>query len=357
MKKKIVKTAKQIVVFLIVIATGLICGNTVTVKEIEIDFIRIKAGLMTTSEGLKNVTAAKLWEILQDDGIFSGDIFETNYLEPQTAGSYQSNLESFARSGYKLILCAGAELTDAALAQAEKNSDICYIIIDYIPTAAILPKNVVGVGFSIGEAVYLTGIIAADVTQRGKIGVIIGDDVPSQNECAAAFYAGVLAERADTEIDGIYMGAGKGADFAQSIANQMYANKSDIIFAGAGSANTGIMESARRRDLYMICGDADLSDEREVPGNVLVSAVKHYDTVIYDLVAKYIDGELKGGYLKFGLKENGVGIIIPNDKLPVSEETLNKTEAAKMKIIEGALTIPYDREELLKDFPETKFMK
>ena len=353
MKKKIIKTAKQIVIFLIVIAVGLICGNTVR----EFAFIRIKAGLMTTSEGLKNTAAAKLWDILQDNEIFAGDIFETNYLEPQTADNYQSNLESFARSGYKLILCAGAELTGAALAQAARNSDICYIIIDYIPTAAELPKNVVGVSFNISEAVYLTGIIAADVTQRSKIGVVIGEDVPSQNEYAAAFYAGVLAERADIEIKGTYTGYGSGADFAQSIANQMYANKTDIIFAGTGSANTGILESARRRDLYMICSEIDLSEDREVPGNVLVSAVKYYDKVIYDLVIKYIDGELKGGYLKFGLKENGVGIIIPNDKLPVSEETLNKTETAKMKIIEGSLKIPSNGEELLRDFPKTEFMK
>jgi basic membrane protein A len=228
---------------------------------------------------------------------------------------------------------------------------------DYIPTAIELPKNVIGICFNVYEAIYLTGIIAADTTQSGKIGVIIGENIPAWNIYAAAFYSGVLAEKIDLEIRGIYVGSAENIDLAQSIANQMYVNKNDILFAGTGEANTGVVKSAKNKDKYVICSDIDLSTN-DVPGNVLVSAVKKYDTTAHKLIRKYADGELRGGeMLKLGLKEDGVGILIPNRELPISAETLEKVEAIKEKIIDGTIKIPSDEIELLEIFPEIDFMK
>jgi len=358
MKKKTIKIIKQIILFIIIIATGLIsCGDTIK-YTFESKMSRIKIGLMTTApDGIKNNVAAELLNILLDD-MFSNEII-VDYLEPKTAADYQPNLESFARSGYELIFCTGTGLTDAVCIQAKRNPDIRYIIIDCLQEAIEFPKNVLGIRFNIYEAVYIAGIIAANTTQADKIGIIIDENIPVKSAYAAAFYAGILSQgKTNLEINGLYMDTIKSdADFAHAIANQLYAERHDIIFTVANNANIGVVESARNKDLYAICSDIDLSNN-DIPGNVLASAVKNYNIIVHDLIREYLNNSFKGGEtLILGLKENGVDIKIPNCKLPVSDETLNKIENAKEKIINGLIKIPSDENELLKDFPEINFMK
>ena len=47
----------------------------------------------------------------------------------------------------------------------------------------------------------------------------------------------------------------------------------------------------------------------------------------------------------------------PKENAPASEDTINKAETAKQKIIDGSIKVPVDETELMKIFPGISFMK
>lgn len=349
-------TAAVIITLIIIFSGGSEIKSEPEPDEIQI----INVGLLTTTDGIKSNAAAKILSALKD-GEFSKYI-KVDYFEPFAIEDYLPGLESLARTGHTLIFCAGAELTEAVLTQAVQNSDICYVIMGYIPeTAGELPENVIGVIYDVYEAVYLTGIIAANTTRTNKLGIIIGENTPEQNKYATAFYAGVLSENPEIEISGFYMTSfPDSANFAQSIANQMYSDRNDIIFSGAGKADIGVAVSAYSKNLYAICIDFDLSGG-DMLESILVSAVIDYNIITHDLIRKYLGKEFNGGkIIQRGIKEGDVDIIIPDNEAAnqiISENTINKTETAKQKIIDGSVKIPDNETDLLKAFPEINFMK
>ena len=64
--------------------------------------------------------------------------------------------------------------------------------------------------------------------------------------------------------------------------------------------------------------------------------VKRVDNAVYDIVKDVVNHNFQGGFHVFGLDTAGVGYVIDdNNKNLVSQETIQKAEEAKQKIIGG----------------------
>ena len=312
---------------------------------------RVKVGLMTTIDGIGGEPAGILLKMLRGEAF--ADKIRVDYIEPASAADYLSDLGAFSRSGYELIFCAGSDLTGAVRAQALRNPDIFYVITDYIPEQEPLPENITGIAYDIYGAAYLAGAAAANITRTNKIGVIIGENNPVGTAYAAAFYSGALSEKDDIIISGVYIDTMSDADLAQSVANQIYANRADVIFTSAGKADTGVLAAAQSARLYAAAADSVLSSADEL--NILISAVKKYE-IIEELLRDYLAGSLKGGEIfTLGLKDDGIEIKLSN-AISADPDNLSRHENAKNKIINGAVKIPYNKSELLEKFPGIDFM-
>jgi basic membrane protein A len=338
--KKLSIAKKAILSAMILAAVFFLVKDTVTV--IMPPDTRLRVGLMTTTEGIGNATAAELLKTLRGEA-FTHEL-RVDYLEPAAASDYIYDLEALIRTGYELIFCVGAELTEAVRIQAAQYPDIRYIILDYLPETEALPENVIGVSYDVYGAAYLAGAAAANTTQTGRLGVIIGEDTPVQTAYAAAFYAGVFSQRDDIIITGVYIGTMEDAGLALSVANQMYANRADIIFTSAGEADAGVLAAARSERLYAAAADSVLAYMGDT-ANILVAAAKKYD-IFEEIVRNYMNGGFNGGEsFSFGLQNGGVELFLSDD---ISS---GRFESIKEKITACTVKIPYNESELLSVYP------
>jgi basic membrane protein A len=109
------------------------------------------------------------------------------------------------------------------------------------------------------------------------------------------------------------------------IAEEMYRNGTDVIFACAGYSNMGVFDAAHTTPgRYVIGTDSDQSPLG--PQFVLASAMKRVDRVVYTGIADHLNGSFGGGSQVAGLKEGVTGIVY-NPKFAIYNETVSAWEA------------------------------
>jgi basic membrane protein A len=173
--------------------------------------------------------------------------------------------------------------------------------------------NTKSVYFSMYGTSYLAGIIAANQTKTGKIGVIAGTDAPVLRGFTDGFIDGANRENSDiitciSYIADDFSGFSK-PETAGVLTSDMYRNGTDIIYLVAGSSGTGVIRTAEKLPGMLVIGsDADQSGL--APGTVIASAVKSLDLVIYDELQDIFSESYAPGSTITGLQEGGSSLVL-----------------------------------------------
>ena len=294
------------------------------------------------------------WEGMQMAGEQLGA--EISYLESKTDADYEPNIETMLDENKDLIIGVGFKLGPGIQKAAETYDDQQFAIIDFAYADEEVPnKNITGLVFKANECSYLVGYIAGKVSESGKIGFVSGMDSPTMNSFGYGYYAGILAARPDATIYGQYADAFNDPAKGKAIANQMYSDGVDIVFACAGDTGNGVIEAAKEKNLWVIGVDRD--QNYLAPENVLTSAIKRVDMAVLDVSKRLAEGKLPGGEtLVYGLESEGVGIAPSSDK-NVPAEVLAEVKEIEAKIVSGEIKVPDTEEEFTQAFPDVAFMK
>jgi len=269
---------------------------------------------------------------------------------------------SQAAEASDIVVGMGFMIKDAIIANAPLYPDVYFILID--ENAGALP-NVASYLFYSGQSGYLAGIIAASVSEKGKIGVVKGMDFPSVLTYVAGFKAGaktwnefkgekieVLTKTADTFID-----SAKGRALTKSLINE----GADIIFDVAGATGIGVYEAVQESNRaegiteeelttgskmpkYFAVG-VDVDHDEMYPGEVLVSALKKMSETIYRAVEDITKNNFKGGLHLVDFKDGFTGISdMKYTKQYVPQEALILVEKAEELMMnrDERLLIPLD---------------
>lgn len=279
------------------------------------------------------------WEGLQkakkDFGI------KVKYLESKQESDYTQNIETLVDENTDLIIGVGYQLKDAIQKSAEHYPDNNFAILD--ETYENIPSNVVPVIFKEQEAAYLTGIIAAKMTETNNVGFIGGLPSPGVIKYHYGYKYGVESTNKDVKVHEQYANTFTDQAKGKAIAKQMYASNVDIILAAAGDSGTGAIEAAKENNKYAIGVDRDQSDLAK--DNVITSALKKLNVASYDLAKMLAEGNFKGGTEKvYGLKENAVGIP-ENTKDHVPQDIIDYVNKEAEKIKNGEIKVPADEAE------------
>ena len=221
---------------------------------------------------------------------------KANVIQKMEGQDLTANVSQAAETS-DIVVGMGFMLKDAIIANALLYPDTYFILIDENVKGY---PNVASYLFSSGQSGYLAGIIAASVSETGKIGIVKGMDVPSVLTYSAGFKAGaktwnefsgdkveVLTETADTFID-----PSKGRELTKLLIDQGV----DIVFDVAGATGIGvyeiIQESNRAQGIteqdiktgitkpkYFAVG-VDVDHDEMYYGEVLVSALKKMSETI-----------------------------------------------------------------------------
>lgn len=285
----------------------------------------------------------------EENGLKEGDGGYA-YLQSESDADYDTNLNKLLRRDFDLIFGVGYMMDDAISALASENPDQKIAIIDSVVDAS----NVASILFKEQEGAFLAGVVAATMSETGKIGFVGGTKIPVIERFHAGFVEGAKAVNPDIKIEINYTGVFDKPEQGKIAANAMYSSGVDIIFHAAGGTGNGVFSEAKERkakdpnaNIWVIGVDADQYEEGKVDDThnvTLTSMLKGVGTAVKDVANRAKEGDFPGGEtLTYGLAEDGVGLADSRGAIP--DDVLKTVEEYKAKISSGEIEVPEKPEE------------
>lgn len=249
-----------------------------------------------------------------------------------------------ANSGYGLIVDLEFSHAEMLATVAPEFPDTNFAIVN----AEVEGDNVTSIVFKEHEGSYLAGVLAAlqttdaddeHINGEAKIGFIGGTKSTGIDKFLSGYMQGAQSVDPEIEVDARYVNSFGDAAKGQQIAEQMYADGTDIIFASAGGSGAGVIQAAESTGHYAIGVDSNQDDV--APGFVLTSMIKQTDLAMNDLVTEFVEGNIQSGEtVEYGLKEDGVGLSdMKNTRENVADDTMNQVDQAREDIINGDIEV------------------
>ncbi len=249
--------------------------------------------------------------------------------------SDQGNLDALraaARDGDALIIGVGYENVGYIDTVAAEFPDRHFAILDTEGKG----ENVASVVYREPEGDFLMGVLAAMLTQTGKVGFIGGVEIPLLQRMALGFQQGVQYENGAVEVVTGYAGSFADPDAGKQLALEQYAGGVDVIYNAAGRSGLGIIDAAKETGKLTI---GTSGDQRYLaPGNVVGNRPKRLDTAVVTLIREVRDNHFTPGVRSLGLKEGGLAIG-PFDPNLVSTAMQKRLDELQEKIISGEIVV------------------
>jgi basic membrane protein A len=260
-------------------------------------------------------------------------------IESRDAPAYVPNLTQAAEQS-DLTVGVGFLLTDAVTEVANQYPDEHFLLIDSVSEA----PNVQGVLFREQEGAFLSGVLAGLMTESNQLGVVAGEKFPPVVRYVVGFEAGAKSVNPDVNVVVAYADTFGDPALGKELTLAQYNQGVDIAFPVAGATGIGSFEAAKElgEGYWVIAADTDQSQLGAE--HQLAVSEKGVDTALFLAAQQVVDGTFEGGELSLGLAEGGVGLGNPHESVP--QEVLDTVALYEQAIIDGALVVPADEEQL-----------
>ncbi len=252
-------------------------------------------------------------------------------------GEYEETLRSMAQEGYGLLVCLQPEMVDAICTVAPEYPDTMFFSmngeINDIP-------NVLGSSNREQEGSYLAGVTAALMSNTGKIGAVIGQDMAQNNRYAAGYEDGAKAANPDIEVSIMYAGTFEDPAKGKELALTLYNSGYDVVYQVAAKTGLGIFEAAKELGEGHFVVGCDIDQSGVVPGQVIGSQITPYDTWVYAAMKDFAEGNFTGGRTEaFSMnRTDGAGFDFDSTgKITYKDGVKDAVEDAKQKIMSGEI--------------------
>ena len=155
-------------------------------------------GMVTAYEGVDNHGLNQAsWEALQNIESQT-QMARLDYIESIDTRDWQKNIVFFGDNGYDVIVTVGVNLSEPMIEAAIEYPHILFIGIDQQPEEVY--ENIATIHFVEEQAGFLAGVLAAMVTESGKVGAVCETSgIDAVWRYCEGFRAGALY--ADDEVD------------------------------------------------------------------------------------------------------------------------------------------------------------
>ena len=261
-------------------------------------------------------------------------------LTPAPKEGYVPSLSLLARQKYDLVIGTGGSAAPAIDRVATAFPGTRFAILDVAhDDLAHCPENVLGLAFSVEQAGYLAGHLAALVLTLSPgeevVSSVAGERVPSVERWIAGYQAG--ARRANPRVTTLnsytddFIDPVKG----RSVALSQIAKGSRVVFQVADACGLGALEAASERGVWGIGVDVDQS---HLGPHILTSALMRFDVAVFDTIEALARGTLETGRTsRFSLENGGVGLGAISAAVPRSLEA--EIEHLKDEIVAGNIPV------------------
>ena len=256
--------------------------------------------------------------------------YELSHSENLGAADIAAAFADYAIAGYDVIIGHGFEFGDPALEVAETYPDVKFICTE----ASASAENVASYVMACEQTAYVEGIIAASMSESGKLGAIGPIQGDSLVKIINGYAEGAKSVSADIEVQTAWTNSYVDTQLAQEAANAMIESGVDVIKHCANACGNGAINAAVAADIW--CQGDSYDQSSLAPENILDSALYNLDVVLDIALGTVADGTFKGDVYNLGMAESAVEVLL-SDNLP--QEVVDKAQAAVDAIKSGELKI------------------
>lgn len=265
-----------------------------------------------------------------------------SYVSSTSSSDFEKNIETQISEGADLVVTVGFLMGDATAAMARKYPDTKFVIIDYAfspgadgtdPYQSDL-SNVTSLMFAEDQAGYLAGVLAACVSETGKIATVSGMEIPPVVRFVQGFQSGAKSVKPDIVTLNQYIPDFNDPATGKSVGQSFISQGADVIFAVGGNTGNGGLLAAKEAGIKGIGVDVDqYFTYPEVREALITSAVKNMDVATARAVQEFVEGKLQPGVELFTVASGGVGLAPYHDwDGRIAQECKDRVTAAEASI-------------------------
>jgi basic membrane protein A len=267
--------------------------------------------------------------ILQLQKQFGIKIDTTDLIKPAdfaTAG------ETYASRGYDIVVYDGVEFQDAAKQVAAKFPKTNFIVVNGFLG---IPPNLSAGTFVWQQIGFLAGLAAGLATKSNIVGGVGGVQIPPIVSLYDGYTQGVKYVNPRAKVIISWSGTFTDPAKAKTTAEAQISRGVDVIYAISDSANTGIYQAVKEKNIKAIGYGTD--ENSFAPKNVITTTLVGYGKVVHDLVTLAIKHQIKPQVYVFSFKTKTAGLAPFRGLVPpaVSAKILRlakQAEAGKIPI-------------------------
>ena len=259
--------------------------------------------------------------------------------------AYVQQGSAFADQGYDFILFAHGAMVDPAIQVAENFPDTQVCMAPHHPTDATpaAPDNLCWVEVDQHNANFLTGVIAALVTETGSIGSLNGFEFPALTRQPEAFHLGARCVDSNISFSQEFINTWGDTAVAKAAAQSLIAGGADVILSATDQAVLGIIDAAQEADSQVWVVPSYYDSFDIAPDVVITSAIHGLADAGRVMIERAYAGEIgPASYHQFDVT-NTPGIIAAPlydnaDALSAEDQAIYEDIDAKVR--SGEIRIP-----------------
>lgn len=240
-----------------------------------------------------------------------------NVVDPQARIDALRNLAA----DNDLVIGVGGEYAEAGTTIAPQFPDVEFAIINGEQTDA---ENLHIYFVRQGTPAYIAGVLAAQLTESGKVGYLGGELIPPTTQSDDAMAAAVAATDPNVEYVSTIVGNFNDAEKAKEAAAAQIAAGADVIYALLDAGFPGLqqaVEESGKEVLTMNPIFPRCEDGENIVGYTYLNSAR----MVVDIVQQYIDGTMPQGAPKFyGLEDPEIQAFVLCPGYEEHQETVDQ---------------------------------
>lgn len=268
--------------------------------------------------------------------------YETAYTENVDSNDMEAVFRSYCEEGYDFIIGHGAQYGDACCRVAEDYPNVNFFITGNAPEdieEEDLPANIMFADYRECEGAYVCGVVAALMTESGKVGYVGGGNNTTQQSDKNAFIDGVASVSADVEVKTVITGTFDDSALGKETAIAMMEDGVDVILQTCDHTGLGVLEACSENGVYCLGYTSDQSSLVS-DGLCLTSMMVDIPRMISSQIDLIKAGNY-GGQTFPGLHDDVVSMAPFSDKVPADVEEKVNTVIDQIKSGEVVVTPNY----------------
>jgi basic membrane protein A len=271
---------------------------------------------------------------------------EGRYLESMEEADYEVNINVFLEENCDIIIPVGYSLESVTRDAVEANPNQHFALVDI--TLGDYPNITRGL-YNLQDAKFLSGYLAAGMTETGIVGIYVGILTPATQAVVEGFDMGIAyyneVHGTDVQLLGWDMETQQALEYGDLMSDDVGRRLGEILLdegadiimpVAAEPVCGGTLAVMAERDTGLLIGvDIDWSlAYPEWAEYVLASTTKNVDLFIYETITKELLGEFEPGDWIGTLENGGIGIQYGVDWIDqIPEDLKAETEDLIEKII------------------------